>query len=145
MEKLHEYLENAIKHIQIADHMTYVTFPLVNEKRLLIKIFEEIYQALIYLIKQTLANKNEQITNTEEDIKKFFIIIKNFSLNENQIQKIKEIILINQKHKTSPLEFVKKEKIVILSDSLNIEILDIQLIKQYLLVTKEIFLKIMNN
>ncbi len=40
------------------------------------------------------------------------------------------------------MEFVKKDKIVILSDSLKTQILNIQTIKQYLLIAKELLMKV---
>ena len=43
----HKNFEDAIRHLQIADHMAYVTFPLVNEKRLMIKIFDETYKSVV--------------------------------------------------------------------------------------------------
>ena len=66
---------------------------------------------------------------------------KNYALNNEQIKKIKEILEINKRHKQSSMEFVKKDKIVILSDSLKTEILNIQIIKQYLLLAKELLMK----
>jgi hypothetical protein len=48
MQQYQEDLKQAIRHLQIADHITYVTFPLVNEKRLLLKIIEEINLAIIH-------------------------------------------------------------------------------------------------
>jgi len=147
MEKFQENIDNAIKSLQIADHMAYITFPLVNEKRLLLKIFEEIYKSIIncinailnyeYLYKRitiyTDKNSNMQ-TFTEK-------VAKNYQLTNNQVKKIKEIIEINKRHKQSSMEFVKKEKIVILSDNLNHQILDIQKIKEYLLLAKELLMK----
>ena len=47
MEKFQENLNTAIRSMQIADHITYITFPLVNEQRLILKIFDEIYKSII--------------------------------------------------------------------------------------------------
>ena len=47
MEKYKNDLMEASRHLRIADHMTYVTFPLVNEHRLLLKIFDEVYLSII--------------------------------------------------------------------------------------------------
>ena len=43
----HKNFDDAVRHLQIADHMAYVTFPLINEKRLMIKIFDETYKSVI--------------------------------------------------------------------------------------------------
>ena len=47
MEQYEQNLKEAARHLQIADHMTYVTFPLINDHRLLLKIFDEIYGSII--------------------------------------------------------------------------------------------------
>ncbi len=148
MEKFQENLKDAIRSLQIADHMAYVTFPLVREQRLLLKIFDEIYKSIINCINAILnyeylykrinlykSNKDNLQTFTEK-------CAKNYSLNNEQIKKIKEILEINQKHKRSAMEFVKKDRIIILSNTLKTQIIDIQVIKQYLLLAKELLMKI---
>ncbi len=148
MEKFQENLKDAIRSLQIADHMAYVTFPLVREQRLLLKIFDEIYKSIINCINAILnyeylykrinlykSNKDNLQTFTEK-------CAKNYSLNNEQIKKIKEILEINQKHKQSAMEFVKKDRIIILSNTLKTQIIDIQVIKQYLLLAKELLMKI---
>ena len=69
---------------------------------------------------------------------------KNYGLTNEQIKKIKEIIELNKQHKQSAMEFVKKDKIVILSDNLGTQILDLQKIKEYLLLAKELLMKTNN-
>ena len=150
MEKFQENIQQAIKTLQIADHMTYVTYPLVNEKRLLLKIFDEIYKSIIscinailnfeYLYKRIRLYK-ENNSNMQTFMNK---CAKNYELTNEQIKKIKEIIELNKQHKQSAMEFVKKDKIVILSDNLGTQILDLQKIKEYLLLAKELLMKTNN-
>ena len=146
MEKFQENLKEAIRTLQIADHMTYVTFPLVNEQRLLIKIFDEIYKSITgsinailnyeYLYKRIRLYKNKD-DNLQTFINK---CAKGYNLRHEQVKKILEIIELNRKHKQSAMEFVKKDKIVILADSLGTQILDITKIKEYLLLAKELLM-----
>ena len=148
MEKFQENLAQAVKNLQIADHMAYVTYPLVNDRRLLLKIFDEIYKSIIgcinailnyeYLYKRIRLYK-ENNSNMQTFIDK---CAKNYTLNNEQIKKIKEILELNKKHKQSAMEFVKKDKVVILSDSLKTQVLTIQIIKQYLLLAKELLMKV---
>lgn len=148
MEKFHQDIKEAIKSLQIADHMTYVTFPLVNEQRLLLKIFDEIYKSIIgcinailnyeYMYKRIRLYKDNQ-----ENIRTFANkCSKTYNLNNEQIKKILEIIELNKKHKQSAMEFVKKDRIVILSESLGTKTLDIQKIKEYLLLAKELLMSV---
>jgi len=155
MEKVKLELEQAIKSLQIADHLTYVTFPLIQENRLLIKIFDEIYKSIINSINSILhyehLYKRIKLYNNHQDNLNTFSTkcAKNYNLTNEQVKKIKEIIELNKKHKESAMEFVKKDKIVILSESLGTKILDLHLIKEYLIIAKELVLnankKITNN
>ncbi len=147
-EKFQVNLKEAIRALQIADHMTYVTFPLVKEQRLILKIFDEIYKSIIGCINAILnyeyLYKRIKLYRDNNDNMQTFIdkCAKNYTLNNEQIKKIKEILELNKKHKQSAMEFVKKDKVVILSDSLKTQVLTIQIIKQYLLLAKELLMKV---
>ncbi|VVB77745.1 Uncharacterised protein [uncultured archaeon] len=146
MQKFQDNLNNAIRHLQIADHMTYVTYPLVNDRRLLLKIFEEIYDSIINLVTsiidyETLSKDLNIAKNEQEKIKRFFEIYSVNYLTTEQIMKIKEIIQVNEKHKQSAVEFVRKDKIVIMLDDLKTYSIDIKAIKNYLLIAKEFLMR----
>jgi hypothetical protein len=147
-EKFQEDLQKAVKSLQIADHMTYVTFPLVNEQRLLLKIFDEIHKSIINCINailnyEYLYKRIQLYANNGENIRTFANkCAKTYNLNNGQIKKILEILELNKKHKQSAMEFVKKDRVVILSDSLNTQTLDIHKIKQYLLLSKELLMEV---
>ena len=148
MEKFQENLKQAIRSLQIADHMTYVTFPLVNEQRLLLKIFDEIYKSIINCINailnyEYLYKRIQLYANNGENIRTFANkCAKTYNLNNEQIKKILEILELNKKHKQSAMEFVKKDRVVILSDSLNTQTLDVHKVKQYLLLAKELLMEV---
>ena len=146
MQQYQEDLKQALRHLQIADHITYVTFPLVNEKRLLLKIIEEIDLAIIYSLN---CMFNYKYPLKPIDFKKDNIdlnitlreISKDYELTNEQIIKIKEIFELKKKHKKSSIEFVKKDKVIILSDNLSFQTINIQKIKEYLLLAKRIIIK----
>ncbi|MBS3079916.1 hypothetical protein J4221_00430 [Candidatus Pacearchaeota archaeon] len=148
MDEFQKHLKEAIKNIRIADHMTYVTFPLVNEKRLLLKIFDEIYKAIVnciysLLYYEHLIRKLHIYENLNNDLESFFKIAKNYNVSNRQLKKINEIIELNKKHSQSVMEFVKKEKVVMMSNSLKTEFIDLITLKEYLLLAKE-FLMILS-
>lgn len=148
MEKYQKNLKEAIRNLQIADHIAYVTFPLVNEQRLLLKIFDEIYKSIINCINailnyEYLYNRVHLYENNSENIRTFTKCAKSYNLSNEQIKKILEILELNKKHNQSAMEFVKRERIIILSDNLGTQILDIRKIKEYLILAKE-FLMLVN-
>ncbi|MEK6860303.1 MAG: hypothetical protein AABX54_05820 [Nanoarchaeota archaeon] len=147
MQQFQDNLAKAIRHLQIADHMAYVTYPLINDRRLILKIFEEIYQSIINLIiaivdYETFSKDLNILKHEEEKIKRFFDIYSRNHLTVEQIIKIKEIIEINQKHKQSAVEFIRKDRIIIMLDNLKTHSLDIKTIKSYLLTAKEFLMRI---
>ena len=54
LEKAYSLLENAKAKVRNADHLVYVTYPVVREDRLFVKIFELIHEALKDVIKASL-------------------------------------------------------------------------------------------
>ena len=147
MEKFQQDIKEALRNLQIADHMTYVTLPLVNEQRLLLKIFDEIYKSIKNCINallnyEYLYKRVHLYADNGENIKTFAKVAKNYDIGHEQIKKILEILELNKKHTQSAMEFVKKDRIIILSDKLGTQILDIQRIKQYLIVAKELLMRV---
>ncbi len=147
MQQFQDNLNKAIRKLQIADHMTYVTYPLINDKRLLLKIFEQIHESIINLmisiVDYETISKDLKILKTDEDkLKRFFEIYSRTYLTADQIIRIKEIMQVNLKHKQSAVEFVRKDKIVIMLDDLKTHILDIKTIKHYLLIAKEFLMRV---
>lgn len=147
MEKFLEYLEKAEKNIQTADHMTYVTYQLVKEKRLILKILSEINNSTINLINSILQYdylyKRINLTSDAKTNLNIFLSksCPRYLINEQEKKNILEIIELNQKHKQSPLEFVRNGKIVIMSENLRTDVLTIEKIKQFILTIKSILEK----
>jgi len=144
-ERYFQSLEQAQKAFQIADHMTYITFPLVKEKRLLLKVLSELSSSVLSAINAILqyeyAWKRIQIYNdARANFETFKRIIPNYQIAPEQLAKLTEIIRLAERHKKSPFEFVKNDKIVIMSDSMQTETLTLEKIKEFILATKD-FLK----
>jgi len=144
-ERYFQNLEQAQKAFQIADHMTYITFPLVKEKRLLLKVLSELSNSVLNTINAILqfehAWKRIQIYNdAKANFETFKKIVPSYQVSPEQLAKLIEIIKLAEKHKKSPFEFVKNDRIVIMSDNMQTETLNLEKIKEFILVTKD-FLK----
>ena len=143
MELFQKYCKDALRHIQIADHMLYVTLPIVNENRLLLKIFQEIYKSLKSSIHALLELEKQlgRITGTDEEEQQylqFFKIAKNYDISLELAKQCKEIIELHKSFEESSLEFIKKENLVIMSPTLTIRKIDRAHIKEYLSKVKEV-------
>lgn len=145
-ERFTQSLDEALKALQIADHMTYITFPLVKEKRLMLKILSELNLAILSTINAILQYeyyyKRIQIySDSRENFNTFRKIAGRYEITPEQLKKVIEIISLAEKHKRSPFEFVKNDKIVILSDRMQTDTISIDKIKSFLIEAKDILKK----
>lgn len=147
MQKFLENLQEVEKTIQRIDHMTYVTFPLIKDKKLLLKILLETKIAITqcinsilqyeYLYKKIILHKSTK-TNFKTFQEK---CAPRYKITQKEIELIIELFDIVEKHKQSPFEFVKNDKIIILSENLKPETITIEKIKEFLILGKNILKK----
>lgn len=145
-EKFIESLSNAVKAMQTADHLTYITFPLVKEKRLLLKILTELNLSLLNVINAILQyeyyyKRIEIYKDARENFNTFKEISPRYGINSEQLKKLIDIMILAEKHKKSPFEFVKDDKIVIMSNGMHTDWITLEKIKSFLLEVKDIIKK----
>ncbi|MBU3907087.1 MAG: hypothetical protein KKA64_02435, partial [Nanoarchaeota archaeon] len=64
-----------------------------------------------------------------------------YRMNEQEIKSITNLINLAEKHKKSPFEFVRDEKVIILSENLKPETITLDKAKEFLLMSKSILRK----
>jgi hypothetical protein len=144
MEKFIENIYEAEKTIHTIDHMIYVTFPLVKDKKLLIKILLETKIALTKCINSILQYEYiYKRINLYKDGKSNFNTFEKkcaprYGINKKDIEMILELFEIIKKHKESTMEFTKNEKIIILSENLKTKTVSIDKIKNFIVLSKKI-------
>ncbi len=147
MEKFIEQLNEAERVFKAVDHMAYVTFTLIKDKKLLIKILEETKKVIIHCINSILQyeylNKKIELHNDARENFKVFLnkSSRRFGITYDELKKIIELFKIVERHKQSPFEFLKDDKIVILSENMTKEIVDIKKTKEFLALAKNILAK----
>jgi hypothetical protein len=147
MEKFAEYLEEARKTIQILDHMVYITFPLIKDKRLLLKILLDVKIAISKCINSILQyeyiyKKINLCQNPKTNFRTFTEqCAKKYNITKEEILLIKELFNLVEKHNQSPFEFVRNDKIIILSENLKQNTLTIEKIKEFLILAKNVLNK----
>ena len=147
MTKFLENLQEAQKIIQTVDHMVYVTFPLIKDKKILVKILKETKNAIAdcinailqyeYLYKRIELYKNAK-TNFRTFIKK---CCPYYKITSEETNSIIELFELAEKHEQSTIEFVREEKVVILSENLKTETITLEKIKEFLNLAKNILKK----
>ena len=147
MEKFIEYLAEAERIIKTADHLIYMTFPLVKDKKLLLKILSETKIVITNCINSILQYEYlYKRIKLYKDPKTNFRIFREkcaprYKIAKEEIEMIIELFEIVENHKQSSFEFVKNEKIIILSENLEQKSLTIDKIKEFLLLAKNILRK----
>lgn len=150
MEKFLESLKEAEKKIRMADHMIYVTFPLIKDKRILLLLISELKKAIANCINAILQyDYLYKRISLYEDVKINFETFKSksskrFNITNQEIALIIKLFELEQNHKKSSMEFAKDNKIVILSEDMRQKIITLEEIKQFLQLSKDVLKKTKN-
>jgi transcription initiation factor TFIIIB Brf1 subunit/transcription initiation factor TFIIB len=121
MQKFLENINTAEKNIKTADHLIYSTFPLLKDKRILLKSIKEINLATTNLINsilqyEFLKKKIKLYKDPKENFKTFVErYAEEYKITKEEVIKIIQISEIAKKQKESPMEFLRNEKVVIFS------------------------------
>jgi len=148
MDKFLENLQEASKIISTADHMLYVTFPLIKDKKLLLKILTDIKMALSKCISSILQyeylyKRIKLYNNPKTNFKTFEEkCAEKYGVTKQDTKLILELFDIIEKHKKSSIEFMKNTKIIILSQNLQQKTITAEKIKEFLTLAKNILKKI---
>jgi len=150
MEKFLEYLSEAQKIIRACDHMVYISFPLIKEKKLLLKIVVELQKAVAYSINAILQyeyvfKKIKLYKDAKANFSTFMnSSSKRFGITNQEMKKIIELFEIVEIHKKSSMEFTRNEKIIILSENMRQQVVSLEKTKEILAISKKILEKTKN-
>ncbi|NQV08762.1 hypothetical protein HQ529_02835 [Candidatus Woesearchaeota archaeon] len=151
MERFQLEREKALKHLRVADHMLTQTYPLVKDPKLLIAVLENIFRSLSSAMSSILYYERlfKRIPPFSEDFDSMFNTFKarctrRYDINIEYITLIQNIKDLIQEHKKSPVEFARKDKFVITTESYHLRIISTDKIKEYISKAK-LFIEEMNN
>jgi len=135
-------IEEAKRILKIADHMVYITYPAINEKRLLIKIVSQVGGAMNNVVLSVLENEylNKRISsyaNPKMNFKSFVESSKRYGIKQSGIDTMEKIASLIEMHEQSPMEFVRNDRFVIMTDSMHTEEITYNLVKSFLATAKE--------
>ena len=147
MEDFKVLLEKANKSFITADHFAYVVYPLLKDNRLLLSISESLYHCSFYLLDAFLVYEytNKRINYFPESLNlKIEVfekqILPRYEIRKDVVKVMKDLKLIMEKHKNSPIEFARKEQFIICDDNFSsLKVVDIKILKAYILVMRYLF------
>ncbi|MGD9276775.1 MAG: hypothetical protein PVJ67_06410 [Candidatus Pacearchaeota archaeon] len=144
MEKFFENLQSAEKIIFSCDHLLYVVFPLVKDKKILLKILTDTKDAIAKCINSILQYeyiyKKIKLYKTPEENFKVFKekSASRFGIDKKEISLIINLFDLIDFHEKSSMEFIKDGKIVILSEGMKSETVSVKKIREFLNLSKKI-------
>jgi|SRR3989344_760653 len=140
MNQFRNLVEGAYNSFRTADHLAYVSYPLLKDKRLLLVITQNLYMAGVKCVDALLyyerLYKRLNIVPAEFNSRmQIFrkIVAPRYKINESVVNIVNDLHLLGKQHKESPIEFFRKDKLVICSDGYSsIKTVDIELLKSYI-------------
>lgn len=149
MEIHEELFLKSKKYLNVADHLAYITYPLVQDFKILVSITENINLALTnvmdslieYDILYKRISRNDSIFEIKYDIFKN-VISKRYNLDKEDIELINIVRDIIKYHKESKVSFVRDNKLYICSPDFKTRNVTLEDIKEYLTKTKKLIKKL---
>lgn len=150
MEEFQQFREVAKKKISLADHMLTMTYPLVNDTKLLLVVLENVFLAMTnamgsVLYYERLFKRVPPFTDNFEN--KFHLFkekcVNRYKISPDYITLLREIKEIIVQHRKSPVEFIRKDRFVICSENYKIKTISVDQIKEYIAKAKS-FIQLTN-
>ena len=138
MESYTVLMEESKKDIKIADHMINVTYPLIKDPKLIVSVAERLYFSLMNAVNALLGYEHayKRIDTYPEDYEKKIEVfnthlVKQYNLDNAILNLIKELKVLVDFRKKSPVEIVQKDKLVVYSSGYNTKSIKFDVIKSY--------------
>ncbi len=142
MEKYEIARDTAIKRIKVADHILTMTYPLVQDPKLLKVVMKNMFLALQNAILMLLYYERlyKRIPPFPENFDSLMPYLKKvltkYNISTGYIGFINEIREIMQKQKESQVEFIRKDKFVFASHDYELSVMTNKELKDYIAKTK---------
>jgi hypothetical protein len=143
MEKFQEFREKAVKSVKVADHMLGVSYPLLNDPKILVSVANNLLLAIDYGMISVLEHEKlfKRVQNYPDNVEGRYALLKQKVLkgaDDRNYAIIKDLLAVVNSHKASTVEFPRQDKFVIASDSYELRTLSVPELKEHLTKTREI-------
>lgn len=148
MERFQEVREKALKNLKVADHLLNVTYPLIQDTKLLLGVMDHIFLSLTNTMSALLWYKRlfKEVPPFYDNFESKFNIFQAYASKHNiagkytkMMREIKEIIML---HRQSKIEFRKKDRFIVCGDDYSVTAVTASQLKDYLKTAKEFFVLI---
>lgn len=151
MERLKQLVKEANSEFMKANHLAYVTYPMIKETKLLYVIAEVLQGALAKGVEAMLHYERlyKRIPlvpgafDTELELFKNNCIVR-YGFNRNVVLLLLDLKSLVRAKKESPVEFSRQGQLVICDEDYGMNVIDIQKLKSYVMDSRE-FIERMNH
>ncbi len=139
MEQFRQLVKEATTAYLTADHLAYVTYPVVKESKMLAAITEKLYSALqlaveALLYHDALYKRITDIPEHEADRIMVFSRVtgKRYGFDKGATDLLMALYGLVSKRRQSPLEFARKDHFFIASKNFQLQMLSFEKVKQFM-------------
>ncbi|MBU2560880.1 MAG: hypothetical protein KKD17_01180 [Nanoarchaeota archaeon] len=137
MESLEELKDSARRSLKVAEHMLIQTYPFVNDPRLVLAVAGDIYSALMSSMSALLlAGKKARKKSLPDDFDSLFSAFREvaggYGFTEDDLSLVSDTNRILVEHKESPVEFARRDSIVICDSRYKCSRISVDDMKKYL-------------
>lgn len=143
MEEYSILMKESLKLLNTADHMAYMTYPMLDDPKLLITITQNLYNALMksveaILIYERTYKRIPGFTDSYNDKMHMFreTCMDKYDLSREGFLVLKDLREILEEHRKSNVEFRRKNEFVICSDNFRLKTLSLVRIKDLIYKSK---------
>ena len=135
MQRFESLLVDASKKLKIADHMITMSYPLVEDPKILFSastnIFSSMELAMTALLEVERLFKRIQpyANNFQSKLTVFIKMSDKHGIKKEHLELLKELYEIKEAHKKSPVEFSRKDKFVICSNTYEMKTIELKDLK----------------
>ena len=130
-------LDKAERSLRNVDHMVYITYPLIKENKLLKLMLEQLYEIanciVNAILKYEYAYKRIQLyQDSSQNFETFKRCAPRFDISSQEVDNLKTLLTLMQKHRASSVEFIRKDRFVFMSENMRTESINLEQLKKYL-------------
>ena len=145
-----ENFDQIEKRLRIAEHFLYLANSVFQDKKILLKILPELKDAITKTLNLILHYEAsyKRILLSKDPQKNFEIFRRkcsaNYHITLQEINKIQELFRIVQRQKTSTMDFIRGDKVVIFMENQEYEIITTEKTREFIHLAREILKKTKN-
>jgi hypothetical protein len=137
---------NALEELRLADHMIYVTLPLLDDKQIFLNAVSHLGNAVRDIVRTFMkfeaAYKRINFLPSEDLLINEFIMSYSERLGvESFIQMIKDVTSFNNVRKRSSIKLKRNDKFIVISPEYSMVALSMKQVKEYLGLAREFIQK----